>query len=330
MPPKKSTIYDISALAEVSIATVSRVVNNDPSVREKTKTKVLEAMNKLRYRPSQSAKAMAEKRDLVSVGVLYRFASSGYFSDLIAGIDEGLIKHKCLMMASRLVSQPSSSEEIDRYIRASGIQALILLYPDLSEDLLSYIECSAVPIVIVSEHVASKNIYQVNIEHFSGLNKIINHLITKFRRHSLIIHGPLDNQEANERLQITKDILAQHRISHECKCGEFDANKAKEILEEQIKSPWPKTGLNIICHNDAMALAVLAVAYENGLKVPDQLAVTGFDNIDSSAIFNLSTIAVPSRNMGERAAKMCINLLKYEDVDHVQQVKTQAILRKTI
>jgi LacI family transcriptional regulator len=201
---KNATIYDISKLAKVSIATVSRVVNNDDSVREKTREKVLEAMNKLRYRPSTSAKAMAEGRNTTSVGVLYRFSSSGFFSELLKGIDIGLSESNCLMISSRLKEQPTSVEEIKNYIKLSGVQALLFLYPDMSPDFIDFVKMSSIPIVLIGEPCDEAGVHQVLTDNKFGIRELVQYISESNKRPNVILHGPLDNREALDRLEESK------------------------------------------------------------------------------------------------------------------------------
>ena len=330
---QKATIYDISKLANVSIATVSRVVNNDSSVKDKTREKVIEVMNKLRYRPSQSARLMGEKRDTVSVGVLYRYASSGFFTELLKGIDQALSQKNCLMMASRLKEEPSTIDEVQEYIKRSGAQALIMLYPEWSKAFIDYLKSSSVPIVVIGEPHEEDIGYQVNSDSKKSLETLVKKLVKKSRRDTVIVHGPNTNREAQERLETTLKVLNALEISSEeisLINGEFQPEVSKEKLGLWLESHTKNKPFNLICHNDSMALASMALLMEKGYSIPRDVAVMGHDDIEFAETFNLSTIRVNFEKLGEIAAGKALRLLKYEEVERRTIVQSEAILRSSI
>ena len=310
------------------------MLNNEPSVREATRLKVMEAMNMLRYRPSQSAKAMAEKRSTISLGVLYRYSSGGFFSELIKGIEQGLEKFDCLMLASRLKKQPTSIEEIETYIKQSGVQALIILYPEMSNDFLDHVNNFSFPIIIIGESTqwGRDNVHQVVSTSSESIHQMIQHMQKKYpKRETVILRGPHDNMEASERLERTLDALNQHGAGQPTILnGDFQSEISTKALKKWAKNNDASQPINMICHNDSMALSALSFFHDQGRRIPQDVSLCGFDDIESSKIFGLSTVRVLFEEMGEKAAEMAIKLIRYEKMNRISEVETELILRKTM
>lgn len=328
---KNATIYDISKLANVSIATVSRVVNNGGTVKEATRVKVVEAMNMLRYRPSTSAKAMAERRNVVSLGVLYRFSSSGFFSELLKGIDTGLSASKCLMLSSRLRERPTSVQEIQEYIKHSGVQALLIIYPAMSPEFIEYVKTSTMPIVLVGEPCDEEGVHQVVTDNLAGMRELMEVVVTKNPRPAVILKGPKANREAADRQTATLEVLEEHGLEVLASLdGDFQSDLAQKHLNTFLDGAKNLPPINLICHNDSMAMAATFVLRERGLRIPEDVAITGFDDIEYTEFFGLSTVKVPHEAIGCKATEMAMKLLKYEDVDEKLSIRPEVVIRGSI
>ena len=270
-------------------------------------------MNILRYRPSQSAKFMGEKRDSISIGVLYRYASSGFFTELLKGIDQALSQQDCLMMASRLKVEGELIEEIQNYIKQSGAQACILLYPDWSDELERFIKNSSVPIVVIGEPYESEDVFQVNSENYEGVSALVDAMLSKNKRETLVIHGPKENKEAQIRLNATMDVIKKYGLEGDrvhLLDGRFQPDLALEQLSGWLSKNDNNRSFNLVCHTDSMALNAMALLMQKGYAIPEEVSICGHDDIEFAESFDLATVKVNFEKIGEEAAKMSLGLIE--------------------
>ncbi len=301
-----STVHDVARHANVSISTVSRVLNNSAPVSAEKRGRVLEAIKVLRFTPNPAARNLLGQ-DTGAIGAILPHITGEFFADLLSGLDAAIRQHKYLLMvsASRRVELDFITALRGMYKRVDG---LIVMAPELTaERVLSLID-PAIPIVFLNTKTTTAAIHSVNFDNRDGMVKIAQHIAERGHTHAAFISGPSDAFDAQERQQgFLEAVPDGPKVTHYVgdftfECGYYNALK---ILNS---SPKPTI---IVAANDLSALGAMRALLENKISVPEEMAVTGFDGT-RSAFFStpsLTTVNVPIGLLAKNAVALLADQL---------------------
>jgi len=312
-----ATIYDVSQLAGVSLATVSRVMNKSSSVSEKTRKKVLEAMDKLGYKPNTFAQSLASNCSN-SVGVLVSQLDGPYYGPMMAEIEEALrLENKHVIIA---VGHSNAEQEIDsvEFLLSRGVDALILDVEAVSDEYLVALSKGPTPIVLINRYIAAIQDRCIYLENELGGYLATRHLLELGHRDIAYISGPAKKHDARERLVGHQRALAEFGARFDPKLvfeGDYKEDSGVEGMKKLLFIGAPFTA--VVCANDQMASGAISVCQERGMNIPKDLSFVGYDNIPFARYVTpkLTTVNNPIHEMGRMAA---LWLLK-----HVYQKNTQ-------
>jgi DNA-binding LacI/PurR family transcriptional regulator len=201
----------------------------------------------------------------------------------------------------------------------------------MSSEFIEFVKKSSLPIVLIGEPCEEDKVHQVLTDNKLGIRDLVKAIAETNKRPNVILHGPLDNREAVDRLEATRDALTEHKLKVATElAGNFQPHLAQTKLTEFLQSGNAPKKFNLICHNDSMAMAAIATLKSQGLKVPKDVAVTGFDDIEFTEFFDLTTVKVPYESLGRQAIDMLMKLLKYEDCKEKILVHPQLIQRGSL
>jgi LacI family transcriptional regulator len=302
----RATIKDVSALAGVSIKTVSRVLNNEKYVRAQTREKVQAAVLSLNFKPSFAARALGGKRSH-QIALIYDNHSPFY----IHQIQEG-IWSQCREQGVRMLAQPADVasdtliEEVGGLIDQTHVDGIILSSPVTDSLLvLAELERRGIPFVRISPGTNHAMTSSVFIDDVQAADDMTTHLINLGHRRIGFIVGHENHMASDQRLFGYRKALDRVGIKFEpdlVRPGLFDFNSGAEAAEFLLDLPVPPTA--IFASNDDMAAGVLATAHQRDIAVPAQLSVAGFDDTQlASAVWPpLTTIRQPTRDLAYAAA----------------------------
>lgn len=299
-----ATIYEVSQAAGVSLATVSRVMNNSPKVSEKTKNKVLAAMAELGYQPNAIAQSLASNRTN-SVGLLVSELHGSFFGDMMSTV-ESVLKNagKHVIITAGHSDETAEQAAID-FLLSRKCDALILHAESVSPSYLKTLLDRGIELLLINRFVP-----EIKERCFTLNNELGGYLATKAaidEGHTEIayISGPSSKQDASERLAGHKRALAEAQLPF----SNSDVFEGQYHEEDGIKGvhnlfDTGKRYSAIVCANDEMASGAMTAARELGLKVPEQLSVVGFDDVIFARYLypKLTTIYNPIKEIGEMAA----------------------------
>jgi DNA-binding LacI/PurR family transcriptional regulator len=306
--PAKPTIYEVAKEAGVSRQTVSRVINNRPDVAGETRQRVLEIIDKLEFRPSAIARSLSQRRSynfgILTAGLKY-FGPSTTLSGITAMSEElgyGLLL-KELSSYNTTTIKPILAWFLDHQV-----DGIIWAAPQVGSNrdwIKDAIDEIHVPIIFLTTE-KREDISIVTIDNYCGGRMATEHLLGLGRKHIGHITGPLDWWESRQRQQGWQDALTDAGINLE---PYMSANgnwspKSGKIAFNQLLSSFPQMDA-IFVGNDQMALSVLQTAFEVGIRVPDELAVVGFDDIPEAEYFcpSLTTIFQNQHELGSIAVQ---------------------------
>jgi len=311
-------IHDVAKLAKVSIATVSRVSSNKEGVNEDTKARVLEAMAKLGYRPNSAARTLRMSKSNIIIVLMVNIKNS-FFSEFIRGIEEIARKSGYYILIGSTDGDPEKEKEYIDLIQESRVDGVILTTAGvLDESTIKKISETS-PMVLTFDYVPSQQIPSISIDNESASRKITNHLIDLGHTRIAHITGNMGRLQSQTRLYGYKQALSQHSIPvDEALIQEGGYLFEDGYLAAQKLLSFDNLPTAIYGGNDNVAIGALKAAHEAGLRVPEDIAIVGFDNVDIASYVTpgLTTIHQPRYEIGKRAMELLLKKIDNEEIDH--------------
>ncbi len=311
-PSKVITIVDVAREAGVSYATVSRVVNNKPTVKTETRARVLQAMTRMGYQANLQARSLAGGRSNV-IGLLVVDLSTQYLGEIMYGIDDVLaVRQYELMLYTTHRRKTKESAYVN--MMANGMaDGLLILLPRDPDAYLESLRERDLPYVLIDHHSRNEADLAVYAANVQGGFEATKHLIDLGHTRIGLITGWMDMTSAQDRLEGYKQALADCGLPLDPTLtveGDFTQASGYHGAMQLLDLPEPPTA--IFASNDVSAIGVLDAARTRGLRVPDDLSVIGFDDIPMAALLNppLTTIRQPLQDMGRIATTLLLDRIR--------------------
>lgn len=314
-----ATIKDISKASNVSIATVSKVLNGDYSkVSEDTKQKVLAAAKQLRYRPNLLARSLVSKQSNL-VGLVIPDMANPYYADLCRGMADEAQRNKMSTLISNTDRQQQAEYNAIRTMIEYSVAGVVLvgIFKNVHEyvDMLTHY---SVPYVVVEYHEDGLD-YTVYVDNFSGSYEAVSYLIEQNHKTIAYISGfPEPRHPRDDRLSGYIKALEDAGLRYDpflVENGRFNLetgyNKASTLLQRSKKITA------IACGNDLIALGAFQAMREYGVHVPRVISLIGFDDVYLSTFMEpkLTTVRQPAYELGIAAVNMLMRQIKGEAID---------------
>jgi len=328
-----ATIYEVSELAGVSLATVSRVMNNSNKVSLKTRLKVESAMAELDYRPNSIAQSLATKRSN-SVGILIPELHGPFFGVMLSSIESELRAAGKHVIITAGHSDEADEKDSIEFLLSRSCDALILHVYSVSDDYIKELSQGPVPIILLNRLIPEISEKCISLDNEYGGYIATRSLLELGHRNLAYISGPHWKLDAFTRLAGHKRALQDfglefdQRLSYE---GDFEEASGQEGMTALLETGLPFTG--VICANDEMAAGTIAVAREHNFAIPDDLSIIGFDNVFFTRYLKpqLSSIGYPIDEMGQMAARSVLkNVYGQDDLSIQNSFKPELILRASV
>ncbi|QYJ84982.1 LacI family transcriptional regulator [Shewanella mesophila] len=299
-----ATIYDVSVLAGVSLATVSRVMNKNAKVSEKTTQKVLDAMKQLGYRPNAIAQSLASNRSN-SVGILVSELHGPFYGSMMSGIEAELRTAEKHVIIAAGHSEEALEKDGIEFLISRRCDALILHVEAVSDEYLIELVNGDIPIVLINRYIAEIANHCISLNNELGGYYATKALLEQGHREFAYISGPSWKMDAQDRLSGHQRALTEFNVPYDATLtfeGDYQETGGSKGISYLLKQSRPFTAL--ICANDEMALGAMTVIREKGMMIPEDISIMGFDNIFLSQFIHpkLSTIDYPIKQMGKMAA----------------------------
>lgn len=295
------TIKDVAKKAGVSISTASYALNNHPNVNTKTRERILEIAKELNYYPNASARNL-KTRKTGNIGFLIYGFDGPIFGDILEGVNEELQR----MNYSIIVSSGQSSVII---LNERQVDAAIIFDSNLDEKVIKNYANNA-PVILLDRDLKYKNIYVSRVDNVALVKTLIKMVIAKGYNKIAYLAGPQDSPSNNERYSGFLEALEEANLEmFGYYQGDFTTEKAYEIgLEIADLEEKPNF---IYCGNDESAVGLLKGLQEKGVKIPDTIAIAGFDGITLGEYVNpsITTIQIDYKEWGHHLADFVISLL---------------------
>ena len=318
-PKKAAKIFDVAEMAGVSIKTVSRVVNNEPNVQEKTREKVMQAIERLDYRPNVAARGLSGKRSYV-IGLVYENPHEfSYMKNVLNGA-----LHVCDKSGYSLLLRPltlpdeSLVDDIRQFVFKTRMDGIVLTAPivDIPE-VKSMLSDQDIPYACLAPRDHEDNAIVIQCDDEAASLSLTEYMISLGHQRIAFIKGHPDHGATHKRLRGYRAALKKHNLAYDAKLvkqGYFDFESGKSAAQKLLGLAQLPTA--IIASNDDMAAGVAFEAHEKGIAIPQDVSVVGFDDSPTASHVwpPLTTVRQPITEMAARATELLIHQLQGGDV----------------
>lgn len=332
-----ATIKEVSRYAHVSPSTVSRVLNGTAVVNAETKERVLEAIAELNYEPNAFARGLATNRS-GGIGVVVNKVTSPYYGGMIEGIEAVVEEHGMHLIVSSGHANALKERQAVEYLKQRRADALILQLEAVSDDeLLEWLEhenFKDTPVILLGRYIAELKDRCIHLDNEQGGYLATKHLIDCGHKKIAHISGPLRMKDSRYRLEGYKRALTTSGLSFDENYvveGQFTAQSGQAVIKLLLDKKPDMTAAFIA--NDLMAAGALRSLREEGIDVPTDFALVGYDDVlIAQYLFpELTTIQQPIADMGRAAANLALSLLFEKSLTEEQTYfKPQLIRRQSV
>ncbi len=312
---KKPTIKDIAKKAGVTHVTVSRVINDSPLVKDETRTRILEIIRKMDYQPNLIARSLVRKKTRALAFITPDL--NPHVLRIVRGIANIVRRHNYALM---LFSTDDWTDEVFSYtwvVRNWLIDGILIFnvhYHKEITDNVKRLQSENIPFVFINKYLGLNKVNTVSVDNFDSVFKAISHLADLGRKRIGILNGSLMSVDGVERFEGYKKALGELGLGYDESIvgyANFDHGMAYEEMKRILCSS-PQKPTAMFCATDLMALAAIRAIEEKGLKVPEDISIVGFDDIETGRYFkpSLTTIKPPLEDIGEKAIELLFKVIK--------------------
>ncbi|MDD8017930.1 MAG: LacI family DNA-binding transcriptional regulator [Bacteroidota bacterium] len=310
-----ATIYDIAREAKVGIGTVSRVLNNSPKVTQQTRDRVISVASRLNYQPHAFAQALARKRSN-TLGAIIPFFTNYFFIEVLKGIQDALLNLGYDLILHGVNHRDQINEYIRKNLKKGRIDGLLFFSMPFPDTFVEVIKQEEIPVIVIDYFHPSFDC--ICVKNTEGAMVATQHLISLGHTDIGMINANITSEPAKDRLSGFKETLSHQNLqirdeiivsSISRKQDGFSRDSGytsmKEILSKKVKLPTA-----FFVSSDIQAIGVISALAEEGIRVPDDVAVVSFDDIELARHFELTTMRQPMYDMGVMAVEKLIDRIK--------------------
>ena len=326
------TIKEVSELACVSQATVSRVLNGHPTVKDTNREKVFSAIEKLGYQPNAFAQALASSRSN-SIGLLVGSLAGPFYGMLMYHVEEALRHYKMHLMVTSGQESYSREQEAIRFLQSKKADGLIIHSDTLSDDELIMLVQGSRNTIILNRYIPEISDHCLYIDNELGGYLATSYLLENGHTKIGCITGQLSKVDSRDRLQGYRNALTKAGIDYEQRFvieGRFDL-LGNDVIAKRLLDRAPELTA-IFCQNDNIALAVYDEAIRRGMTLGKDLSVVGFDNDVYSQHIRpqLTTINFPLEKMAYEAVRAVNALINKKDYVLHSKLAPELVVRSSV
>jgi len=318
MPRSRITIRDVAAQAGVSHQTVSRVINKNERVSPETRQRVETAITKLGYQPSRLAKSLATKKTH-TIGLVVADITNPFFFEVARGVQDTALEQGYNVFVCNTDDNPRGEQDVLNLMASQEVDGVILsTASSTDEELLAFVE-NYKPLVVINREIDHPKASLVNVDIYKGAKLAVEHLISRgHSRIGMLAHQGHDPDEVR-RVQGYREVLQAHGIAPNAEwlalappnlTGGYTATQKLLTAHPEITA--------IFTYNDLMAIGALRGCYDMGIKVPDECAVMGFDDIKFSEMLQpaLSSIRYDKYLVGQKAMLRLLEMFEKPEASY--------------
>lgn len=311
------TIYDVAREANVSMATVSRVVNGNQNVKPATRKKVLEVIERLEYRPNAVARGLASKKT-TSVGVIIPDISNNLNAELARGIEDIATMYRYnIILANSDQNEEKELTLLDTML-GKQVDGIVMMSDEVTETIQRAVETCPVPIVLAGSISSTEKVASVNIDYYSAALEAIQLFINNGHKRIAFVSGPMQyTVNSQHKLAAYKDSLQKAGIEiDEALIVSGDGSYDDGLESWEILSKLDESPTAIFVGNDELAIGLVHGIQDSGKSVPEDVEVISFENSKLARMVRpqLTSVVLPLYDIGAVAMRLLTKYMNKEEV----------------
>lgn len=327
------TLDDVARAAGVSTATVSRCLNSPERVVEQTRKRVMAAVEALGYTPNFGARVMAAKRTF-TIGAIIPTMENAIFARGLQAFQEELHARGYTLLVASSAYEPKIEEDQIRALVARGADGLLLIGQDRDPEIYDYLKARSIPVLSAWVYLPNSGRPTVGFDNRQSMRALAQQVIDFGHRQIAVISGiTKGNDRAAARLAGLRDALSANGldpIAMPVIETPYEIENGAVALQTLMQADTRPTV--VMCGNDVLAVGALRGARDLGLSVPEDVSITGFDDIELARIVapQITTVHVPHREMGRKAAIALIDMVEKRAEGDTIELKSKVQLRDSL
>ena len=330
-PPlrRRTSIKDIARLARVSHPTVSRALQNSPLVNAKTAAKIRRIAEDAGYHPSAAARGLVTRKTR-TIGLVVTTVNDPFAAEVALGVEQEATDHGYSVFLANSNADPDRERKMVRNFAEQRVDGIVVTSSRVGAAHLPLLAQMMVPVVLVNNQYPGEYVHSVMVENVQGMRSAAQHLIQLGHRRIAYVGDSFGYQSDAERLTGYRQALDSAGIPFARElavAGDGWPDAALEAANRLLDLRLPPTA--ICCYDDMTALGVMRAVYARGLRVPEDISMTGFDDLFFAACLHppLTTVRQPMRRMGQMAVENLLRLMSGEKSVPQIRVETDLIVR---
>ncbi len=312
------TIKDVAKKANVSISTVSRVINDSKPVSNEVRQRVLKVIEETEYTPNPVARSLVMKKSQL-IGVIVPDISNFFIGEILNGVEEIGKMYNYDIILCNTYGELTQELRYLNLLKSKQVEGIIFMTRNLHGKHKEFFEASELPIVMINRNTSEFNIPSISIDHYLASYEMTNYLIDNGHKRIALIRSGIDNDVFGvDQFNGYAQSLKEHGISIDeklIKDGKSKMESAYECVQELTKDEAHPTA--IFATSDYMAIGAMNYLFDNGFKVPEDISVVGFNDIKLASMYRpkLTTIKQPIYDIGAVAIRFIIKRIKGEETN---------------
>lgn len=329
----KVTIKDIAKKAAVSATTVSRVLNNKPDVGDGTRAKILKIIDEMDYNPNRIARGLVMQKTN-TIGLIIPDISNPFFPEIARGIEDKAQKMGYSVIFFNTDNHLDREKKAVELFKSKQVDGLIVSLSLGNEAVLENLKAADYPVVQIDRSVLNDTYPLVSIDNQKSAYQMVEYMIKKGYRKIAHISGDLNTTTARARMKGYKKALRDYNIELNNDYiveGNYTQHSGFEAAQKLLKLKTRPAA--VFAANDLSAAGVYKALFAAGLKIPNEIAVGGHDDINTASLLRpeLTTMRQPKYSMGEQAAAVLLKMINNQQLEIEDQIlKTNLMIRESI
>lgn len=327
------TIKDIAKKGDVSVTTVSRVLNNKPDVGDDTRTKILKIIDEMNYNPNSVARGLVTQKTH-TIGLIIPDISNPFFPQVARAVEDKAQKLGYSVIFFNTDNHLEREKKAVELLKSKQVDGLIVSLSLGNEKILKQLKASNYPVIQIDRSVLSNSYPLVSIDNTNSAYQMVEYMLKKGHTKIAHISGDLNTTTGRERMNGYKKALLDYglKINKDyIVAGDYTQHSGFKAMQKLLKLKERPTA--VFAANDLSAAGVYKALFAVNLKIPDDIAVAGHDDIDIASLLRpeLTTMRQPKYSLGERAVTVLLRMINNQKTDIENQIlKTNLIIRESV
>lgn len=323
-------IQTVAERARVSTATVSRTINGSSKVAPKTAERVRRAIEALSYYPNTNARALGSGRSRM-FGLIISDITNPFFPELVKSFEDQAVRNGYEVMVANTGYSPERAEICVQRMLERKVDGVAVMTSEMGTHLIERLQSRQIPIVFLDTGVPSDGISNIVVDYTAGVDAAVEHVVALGHQRIAFISGPMDLASARTRREALLASLKRKGVRVDKSLlveGNHRIDGGRSAMEQMLALQQPPTA--VLASNDLTAIGAIATLHQRGLRVPEDVSVVGFDDIEISAVLHpaLTTVRLSRTAIADRAFQALFRAGKHDSLPGVEYaIRPELIVR---